>query len=291
MASLASAGAAQEVVREGPFEKLVLDAAQADAWGAAEAVMETVPAPEGVEGVCLRFGVDVDHTTGEPKYPIGWPRTFRNFDEAWQRDWSGYDYLRFRVYTRTSREALPSRPVGLILYTPDKPNAYHRTLTELTKDEWVEFLIPLSEVPRHDSVTRWQFFISESDYQHGDRLELFVREICLLRYAEPTVAELKLGQSVAVVEARHVPVRLALLGLEPEATATVTCELRRGGKPLATTEATLPRGVHIVWLDVGERAPPGEYEVVARLGEQVAGPAALRLIAGPFAEGPGGDGR
>ena len=281
---------AQETVREGPFEKLLLDGGNAEAWGTAEAVMETATEPVVEGDTCLRFAVDVDHTAGEPKYPIGWPRTFRDFDEPWQRDWSAYDYLRFKALARTSRETLPSRPVGLIIYVPDKPNAYHRTLTELKTNEWVEFRIPLIEVPRHHNVTRWQFFISESDYTHGDRFELFVDDICLLRYAAPTVADLALGQTIAFTEARFVPVRLSLLGLKPEQQDTVACELLAGERTAARGEFTLGRGVHTVWLDLGaEPLAPGEYAVTARLGEQTAGPLKLRLVAGPFAADEKGD--
>ena len=281
---------AQETVREGPFEKLLLDGGDAEAWGAAEAVIEAATEPVVEGDTCLHFAVDVDHTTGEPKYPIGWPRTFRNFDEPWQRDWSAYDYLRFKAQVRTSREALPSRPVGLNISVPDKPNAYHRTLTELKKNEWVEFTIPLSEIPRHHNVTRWQFFISESDYKHGDRLELFVDDICLLRYAAPTVADFALVQAVAFTDARFVPVQLSLLGLNPDQQATVACEARAAEKLVARTEFPLARGMHTVWLDLGaEPLPPGDYSVTARLGEQTAGSLELRLIEGPFAADEKGD--
>jgi hypothetical protein len=274
---------AQQIAREGPFEKLVLDGGEAKAWSPAEATLETVTEPVGGAHAALHPGVAVDYKTGEPNYPIGWPRATRPFAEPWQRDWSSWDYFRLRIYTRTSRPGLPGRPLGLTLYTPDKPSAYQRSLPELKKDQWVELLIPIATIPRANDVTRIQLYLSESDYADGDHVDFFVDDLCLLRYFAPAIGLFELGQQAAFADARYVPGTVALLGLPPGEKRTVACELLSGSKVVAGTELALERGTHRVWLDLGTaKRAAGDYSVRARLGESVAGPLPLRLIESPY---------
>ena len=274
---------AQQITREGPFEKLVLDGGEAKAWSPAEATLERATEPIGGAPAALHFGITVDHKTGEPNYPIGWPRANRPFPEPWQRDWSGWDYFRLKVHTRTSRAALPGRPLGLTLYTPDKPSAYQRSLTELRKDQWTELTLPVATIPRADNVTGIQLYLSESDYADGDHVDFFVDDLCLLRYAAPTIGSFELGQRTVFADARYIPARLALLGLPPGDTKTVACELLSGGKVVAGTQLALERGTHQVWLDLGTaKRAAGDYGVRARLGESVAGPLPLRLADSPY---------
>ena len=123
------------------------------------------------------FHIDVDHHAGEKAYPIGWPRTNFPFTQPWQRDWSGYDFLEFWVYSETSRETLPAIPLGMLLHTPDRAHQFNRELRELRKGEWVQIRIPISRLGSHQDVRLIQFFISESNYADHAVLDLYISDI------------------------------------------------------------------------------------------------------------------
>jgi len=277
---------AQTPVREGAFEKLVLDpCTDAAVWHPAEATVQPTKEHVAAGQSALDFHIDVDFHAGEKNYPIGWPRMYRRFEEPWQQNWSAYDYFHFSIYTDTSREALPTTPLGLIVYTPDKARAYHRTLKELKKGEWIEFLLPLSDIPRHDHVPQLQFFISESNYRDHDKLDFLIRDICLLRYAEPTVAGFAPGYAAIFADQRWLPVKFDLLGIKPGSQATVKVEIRRGAERVAAVEQRLARGSQMVWLDLGAKpVTPGAYEAEASIPGTNATPvrSPLRVVSSPW---------
>jgi hypothetical protein len=278
---------AQQLVREGAMEKLVLDGGEdVSPWGVAEATVTADPAHVKQGKAAMHLAIPVDHHAGQPDYPIGWPRTYRDFKEPWQQDWSSFEFFSFAIYSATSRDALPGEPLGLILYTPDKTRAYNRQLTELRKDEWVHFVIPLSEIPRHEKVMRIQFYISESQYRHGDTLEFYVDDIALTRYAEPTIGAFAVGQKAIWADARWLPVMFRMLGLRGEQTATVEFEAREGRRVVATATQTVGRGEQGVWIDLGAKPlPPGSCGVAARLrGRQEWVTAPVRVVASPWQE-------
>ncbi len=131
---VAACGCAQEqaATPEPKMEKLLIsDEETGEGWETAEATMQ--PSEEHArEGKALNFHINVDHTTGEPNYPIGWPRTYHPIPED-QRDWSQWDFLDFWLYADSSRDKLPSTPLGLILRCPDKAGSWSRTLSEAKK--------------------------------------------------------------------------------------------------------------------------------------------------------------
>lgn len=82
-------------------------------WVTAESTVavESTNLPPGVTNG-VHWHIDVDHTTGEIKYPVGWPRTAM-VPKTGVFDWTDFDYLAFQVYTATSREALPHNPLNV----------------------------------------------------------------------------------------------------------------------------------------------------------------------------------
>ncbi|MBI4624076.1 MAG: hypothetical protein HY736_12785 [Verrucomicrobia bacterium] len=252
-------------------------------WSAAESTVEASAgrAPGGKSA--LHWHITVDHLAGEPKYPIGWPRIQRGLKDT-ARDWSGWDFLLVRILTETSRAALPSEPVGLTLYTPDRNGALNRPLHELRKGEWTEIMIPLAQVPRHHDVRQLQFHIAEAKYRHQDQLDFYFDEVALLRYAEPTLLDFAAESAVMFADAPQIPVRFQLAGVQPEASVAVICELRREGRGAVRAEVTATRGTHRTLLDVKQaKLPSGEYELTARAanGSTVA-TANVRLVESPW---------
>ncbi|MBM4049107.1 MAG: hypothetical protein FJ279_28740 [Planctomycetes bacterium] len=276
---------AQDVTRDGPMEKMTLfGPGTAKEWSVAESKMEASAERVKVGKEALHWHVTVDHHGGEPNYPIGWPRTNHVIPEGPRRDWSGWDFLHFWVYADTSRTALPKEPVGLSLHTPDKPGAYSRTLTELRKGEWAEITLPLAQVPRHHDVRLIQFHISESRYQHGDALDLYIDDLALMRHAEPMLVDFAAERAVMFADERAIPVRFRLVGVKSGQSAEVSCELRRDGQVAARTALKAERGPQRVALDLGRQPlAPGDYELAARVaGSQQAVTAKLRLVESPW---------
>ena len=224
-------------------KRIVFGPESVSQWSAAESSVEASAPPVAAGHPVLHWHITVDHFGGEAKYPIGWPRISRTLREPSTRDWSGWDYLQLWVYTDTSREALPREPVGLRFHTPDKEGAYHRPLQELKKGAWAQVRLPLAQVPRHHDVRLMQFHISDSNYRHGDKLDLYFEEIALLRHAQPTLLDFAPEQAVMFTDAKEVAVRFQLAGIKPGDSAPVTCELRQGGqdsqpgRPLMQREA------------------------------------------------------
>lgn len=278
--------AAQEVIREGDMERLVIaSGADPAAWHSAEATMTASAEHTRDSPAALLFHVDVDHFAGEVQYPIGWPRTNMALREPWQRDWSGFDLLRISIYTETSREALPAAPMGVNLYTPDRASAYPRTLTELRKDEWVTIEIPLSQIARHENVTSIQLFISESNYHHGDVLDFYIDDISLWRHAVPTVTELVVQPAVIFADAGHVVVSFHAAGISPEGEAEARATLVADGTALLTTRRHVSRGPALLALALeGGALPEGDYTVRVQLADGAPRERPLRVVASPWAE-------
>jgi hypothetical protein len=276
----AAACAAQNVPK---MERVSIeDGSGAARWAPAEATVETSTDFADRGGTSLHFHIDVDYFAGQPDYPIGWPRMSMELPEGLQ-DWSRFDFLELVIHAETSREALPSSPLGFIAHTPDKQNAYNRNLSELKKGETTTIVIPLSEIPRHNYVPHIQFYISESNYKHGDVLDFYIDDIALTRYDSPTLSEVVPLQSVVFDDARCVGVKFRLLGVEEGVTATVAASLRQDGRVVAEARWDLPRGEHEVWLPLKQPPKAGEASLELSLGESRQS-AKLRIVQSPYVE-------
>lgn len=265
-------------------QRVLIDAAAAGRFSPAESTVSPSTEHGRAGKPAIHWHVTVDYFGGEAKYPIGWPRITYSPKDAAGRDWSGWDYLQLWVFTDTSREALPSEPAGLSLYTPDKEGAFHYNLAELKKNEWVRVRIPLNQVPRHNDVRLIQFNISEARYRHQDRLDFYIDDVVLLRYAEPAVLEFGPEGRVMFADAKQVPVRFTVAGVPPGESREVTCELRAGGRTLGSTTAGATRGAHRALIDLhGQVLAGGDYELVGRIaGSSEAVSAPLRLVDSPW---------
>ena len=137
---------------EPPMERRVLaDGDGNSTWHTAEATMRP-DATHAREGRAMHYHIDVNHKTGQPDYPIGWPRTYLSMPED-ARDWRKWDFVEFWLYADTSRKSLPNTPLGFIVRSPDKPNSYHRTVHEAHKGKWTRVRVPTSDMPRPGQCT------------------------------------------------------------------------------------------------------------------------------------------
>ena len=285
LAATAPRLSAQALSRDGAMEKLTLfDPADVKAWSPAESTVAATTEHARGSAATMHWQVIVDYTTGEAKYPIGWPRVGRSLPAGPARNWSGWDYLHCWIYVATNRERLPSVPAGLGLHTPDRAGAYQLTLAELKAGEWVELKLPIAEIPRNHDVRQIQFHIAEANYRDGDRLDFFLSDLALLRYAAPTLLAATPESAVLFADAARIPVRLHLAGLKPGQQAEVRCELFRDGRVAAHATASCIRGVQTAMLALGSQSlAPGDYELRSNLGGQTQPKIAhVRLVASPW---------
>lgn len=279
------AAAAPMVAREGPMEKRALVSADdAKTWSPAECTAAPSTARVKVGPSSWLWHVDVDYFSGEAKYPIGWPRIGHAIPAGELGDWSDWDFLHLWVYVDTSRDALPKGPAGLGLHTPDRANAYNRPLAELKKDQWVELNLPISEIPRHGDVRNIQFHLAEANYRHGDRVDFYLNDLALTRYAEPTLFGFTPENTVLLADATRLAVRFQLLGLKAGERARVACELSREGKVAARASTEAARGAQRVLLELGRaQLVPGTYELRATItGRAQAATASVRVVESPW---------
>lgn len=263
------------------MEALVLaDGDSGSEWVSAEATMEP-DAEHARDGRAMHFHIDVNHETGQPDYPIGWPRTYlRVPDEL--KDWSGWDFIDFWLFADTSREKFPDTPLGLIIRCPDRNSQWQTTLSPV-RGEWAHFRFELSNAPDPTNCAAVQLFISESNYNHGDVLDFWIDDLSLLRYAEPTIIGMQPLNHVHYADVAVVRVQVELTGMDEGESAEVLARLVGGGSTVRQTTARLGPGVHTLPLEVGGALPTGDYEVQAQIvgGERTVN-APVRVISSPW---------
>jgi hypothetical protein len=256
-------------------------------WATAESDVAVETHRVKASGAAMRWHIAVDHFGGEAKYPIGWPRVWRTLKGP-ERDWSAWDFLEFWVYAETSREKLPTTPVTLLVRTEAGEGSGSRPLTELKKGEWVQFVIPVADLPRPEAVQQIMFSISDANYRHQDQVTFTIADLALVRYAAPTLLDFAPEQGVTFADAAGLAVRFRVTGLKPGETAECSCELRRDGVVVSRSTLSAGRGAHRLVLAFGEKpAAPGLYEVTARIGAGPPQTAAVRLVEPPWTERSG----
>lgn len=252
-------------------------------WSTAESSIVAETNRAQAQTPWLRWRIVVDHFGGEPKYPIGWPRVWRSFQES-DRDWSDWDYLEVVIRAETPRENLPSTPASLLI-RPEGETSWSKPLTEVRKGNWGRFLIPLWALPKLSAINQLMFSLSDADYRHGDQVEFIIATLALTRYSAPTLLDFAAEQTALFADAPGLPVRFRLTGLKPAETVEVTTELRQAGRLVASQTLKAGRGRHHIMFEFGDRAPAaGEYEVSARIGTRPAQTGRVRLLASPWQE-------
>lgn len=287
---LATAALAQapvrEPVREGNLERLMLDDgidADAATWTPAEVVV-TVDNKRAKSGTTsLRLHIDVNWSTGEKAYPIGWPRMNRKWPEAVQ-DWSQYDYFEFSIYTESSRTKLPPVPMGMTLYDKTGKKTYTRSMSDLQLGQWVDYRLPIAELTRSIPCTGIQFYISESDYKDGDVLDFWIDNISLTRYTTPTVAASALPERTVTAGGKYLIADLNLMGVREGQTGEVNWQIG-AGKTALTGKLTALAGKYRYYLPLPDKGlSPGAYDVTFKCGAETPTPYRIVVVPSPWQE-------
>lgn len=259
-------------------ERLILiDGRTLGGWVAVESSL----APDSVAGVpALLFTVPVNWSTGEPNYPIGWPRIQLSLPVE-MGDWRKWEQMRVRVYALTSRDPLPYRPLGVTVSSADRNVSWERDAVGLQTGQWSEFAFDLRDLPERDRIRSVGIFISEDAYRDGETLQFYISELELLRYTRPTLVGFDLLAAVAFADAKALPVAVKMLGLGEGETAPVALRLKEGDTLLAQAEVVVPEGVTQVSLPLPTGISPGEYRLVASSGGEERS-RAVRLVSSPW---------
>jgi hypothetical protein len=136
---------------------------------------ETTTVKEGQRA--LRFDVRIDHSTDEgiegKQYPKGWPRVERNPQPP--LDLSPIGALGFDIWAESSRAAMPGSSLHIILRDRSGAN-WSANLGQLPLRQWRHFRLDLGTFQR-SAIVHWQFFLSESDYNHGDTASFIIDNV------------------------------------------------------------------------------------------------------------------
>jgi len=238
-------------------------------------------------GRALRFANVVDHTKGEKNYPIGWPRTGKDMARGGiTSDWSDWDFFECRIYAETSRERLPGTPLNVGFYHTGPKRSTSFPLKEVEKDRWTQIVIPIAELIAPDDVRRVQFNISESSYQHGDRVDFYIADVALTRFVHPVIAELALDRKLLYSTDRQITACYRLMGRKGLDEVTVEVEIGRDGKPAAKAQGKASRHGELP-LRLAAPLAPGSYYATLRLRDAAGvvvdqSQAEFRVIEGPF---------
>ena len=265
-----------------PIEATVLpEFADIARWYTAECTIEAVDDAPGEVGQATHWHVDVDHFTGEPKYPIGWPRCGTTpADKVW--DWSGYDSLRFEIRCETSRAALPDQAVGMVITMPDR-GTQRSVYLDVAQNDWTAIVVPIDELVNPTQVSRLQFYISESNWKHGDTLDCWIADLRLVKYSAPVVLDFAPLEALVVAESPYLVATVRAAGIADGESADAELVVRQNGQVRHRSPVQLLRGSQRLIAPVAG-LQPGTAELSINLGGAETAAAEVTIIAGPFGD-------
>ena len=274
-----------KTVLEGKREVLPLDPwASPAGWGRAECSVRAAKKRLANGRPTLHMHVPIDHFAGEKRYPIGWPRIGMNMKLPWEKDWTGFEHFEFMVYTETSRDKLPKTPVTLILYCPTRHRAWHRSLHELRKGQWVKFSLPIARMRYVEGVARMQFSISESNYKHGDQVHFYIGGFRFVRSTECRLADLAIRNPALFQGQPTLGVEIEVEGVPKSISRAVPFTIRRGETVVRQESLPVHRGRYTLPIDISElKLAPGAYTLEAfaeDAGRRRSG--TFRVVASPW---------
>lgn len=212
---------------------------------------------DGLPG--LRMRIPVDFHAGEKQYPVGWPRMYLALKPD-EQGWSDYDRLEFRIFTESTRAALPQRPLIFHLYDAQgQKKLVTMDLAAVGADR--AFSLNLSDLGLNGPVVRLGFNINEADYCDKDLVDFHLGGFRLARATAARVTELKALAPALFCDSRTLPVELVVEGPPEKLAAGVPFQLRRDGRVALSRTMPVARGRQTLRLPLADTAP-GAYTLV-----------------------------
>lgn len=211
---------------------------------------------------CLQWSVPIDHTAGEPKYPIGWPRVMFKAAVV-DASWYLYDRFEMQVRVESSRPEAGPVPVSLTFYVKEAKDG-HSLQLKLPPGEWQPIVLPMAALPEPAVLTGVRAAISESSFQHGDRLEFYFADARLLRSADCVLAKMVVASAVRRDGRMMLPVTTSMSGPVSDVPRGVPFRVARRSEVLRQEVLPVIRGERSWLMDISElHLPAGEYELTA----------------------------
>jgi len=250
-------------------------------WAPAECEV-TVSPHRAWEHPVACMHIPVDFHAGEKAYPIGWPRMYLNLTEE-ERGWNEYDCFEFQLYTESSREKLPTRPVTFHLYDTQGQKKLIE-LQQATLKEWRTVSVNLSDLGLAGPVARLGFNINESDYNDKDWVAFHVGGFRLSRRTAPHVTELRAVTPILFCDSRVLPIELVIEGPAAQLASGIPVQLRSGTHTVLTRSLPVARGRQTLYVPLDAKPlPPGAYTVVVTPDAEGRGPeAAVTVTTSPW---------
>ena len=128
------------------------------------------------------------------------------------------------------------------------------------------------------------FSISDSNYRHKDEVEFTIADLALTRFTAPTLLEFVPEQAALFTDAPGLPVRFRVSGFKTGERAEIVCELKRDGKTISRETIAATRGSQRVVMRRGEKPPPGDSELVGKIGNGRPQISTVRFVESPWTE-------
>jgi hypothetical protein len=218
----------------------------------------------------LLFTVHVNWTPrpGE-KYPLGWPTIGRSF--ATPQDWSRYDYLCFRLLTKSSRRYLPDPALKIGFSTRDgKGVEKWHAIPGIRTDQWQEIAVPLAANIDRVHITGIRLYVAEAWYEDRDRVDFYLSDMRLGKRTLPGL----LGCTVCSrTGPRGEGLRVGVRAEGPISGTSVRCRITdlKGSAERTFTEPLTTKDQNFAWQT--RDLPPGghhaEVDLLAADGRSV----------------------
>jgi hypothetical protein len=254
-------------------------------WEPAECTVEESKALKAQGRPTLHLHIPVDHFAGEKEYPIGWPRIYADLRDE-EKGWTEFERFELMAHATMSREKPPKQTLNFQVLCPDRQKTFHRNLGEIQLGQWVRISIPISSIKSAKDTARLGLNISESDYEHGDKLDFYLGAFRLVRAAELGLATLRVLSPVLYQDQPKLKVELDVAGPFQKVAQGLPMTLRRGEQVIHLYTLAVQRGLQSVEIDLRERKlEPGAYTLIA-FDEDLARrkAASFRVVEGPWQE-------
>ena len=216
----------------------------------------------------LKWVVPVDHYTGEPKYPVGWPRTyFSSFRKApaVPADWRDWDFFEFDVkMTLENDPQNKSCVVSVMFSSADTPARFSIQLKKLHDGKKHAVRIPVDKIGNPAKITSWGFSIAESNYKHGAKLTLLAGNFRLTRSSECWVDSIKMLTPAITAADTAIKINLAVSGPVSDVARGVPFAISNSPDGRLFRKETLPvsRGSKEMEIEIVElKLTPGNYNL------------------------------
>ena len=226
-----------------------------------------------LDATTVKAVIDVDREHGNVNgYKCTSPSVKATFSGGVDYNEFGFVSYKLRVKSNRSADDAARWPHCLLFYARgENGKSVHRSLatkTDLAADEWHEVMLPLGQLPFSPTERRnglhMLFYFEERNYSTGDRLELEIRDLCLVGARSPLAADL--AAYACRAGANEVRWSVRLFGLREAAVARGRVSVvGADGSVVASEDVEIASADETFLLRLPKPLKPGSYELKLEL--------------------------